>query len=115
MADFYTAPTAGPTADYAGDPNDYGANTGSANNFNFNQIASGVSSIASPLFGFIQGMYAISQNQPVTNTGGAPYYGNYPQQQQQQPTQSSNALMYAVAAVFILVLVGLGIYAFKKS
>lgn len=89
-----------------------GANTGSNNSFDFNTIASGVSSIASPLFNFIEGMYAVSQNQPVPHSGGSGTQVVY--QTPPQSAGSSNLVMYALAALFLLLLVGLGIYAFKK-
>ena len=89
-----------------------GANTGANNSFDFNQIASGISSIATPLFGFIEGMYAVSQNQPPrTGSGQQPQIVYH---SEQQPQQSNNTVMYVVAAIFLLLLIALGVYAFKK-
>ena len=89
-----------------------GANTGANNSFDFNQIASGISGIATPLFGFIQGMYAVSQNQPAqTGSGMQPQIVYQPGQ---QPQQSGSTVMYVAAAIFLLLLIALGVYAFKK-
>ena len=103
----YTAPTGGPTADYAGDPNDYQA---SGNGFDFNSIAGGVSSLLTPLLSFGASMYASSQGQP---TPGTVIYQQGPNQQQQQ--QQSNMLLYAGAAIFLLILLGVAVMIFKRK
>lgn len=113
MADFNLVQEPGTyDSTYYADANS-STNSNQSNSFDFNTISSGVSSIASPLFNFIEGMYAISQGQhaPNNSNGGVVYV----QPQPQQGAGSSQTLMYIAGGIFFLLVLGLIIYAIKKN
>lgn len=106
----YTGPT-GPTADYAGDPNDY---YGSGSSFNANSL---IDSIFGSLGGTLSGVGSIiaaSKGNPVTYVGGQPVYP-YGPPQQQQPQQQNNTALYIVLAVVVLLLVLGGAYVLLRK
>jgi len=104
----YTGPT-GPTANYAGDPNDYQGGSG----FNANSF---VDSLFSNLGDTLNGVAAIistTHGNPVTQPGMVTYQPQ--QQQQQQQQQQSNTVLYIVLAIVVLVLVLGGAYLFLRK
>lgn len=107
MAANYSSPNiSGPTASYAGDPNDY---SGGGSSVNPNALVDSIFGSLGPILSGIGSVVGATQGQPVTYVNGQPTFAPL-QQQQQQQQQQNNMVMYIVLAVFFLMLLLAGAY-----
>lgn len=103
----YSSPNiSGPTASYAGDPNDYSGGTG----INANSLVDSIFGNVGNILTGVGTIIGATNGQPVTYVNGQPTYAPIQQQPTPQQTQQSNMVMYIVLAVFFLLLLLAGAY-----